>query len=161
MERTIEKKQRVEQMYREGIKVSKIAEFFGCSREYVYQILRKLPDFEELSQANRERAKKKSQNYYQSKLDLVKQRLNQGESLSAVAKDLHISYRTLIRELKGTKYDNTKRAKSRRNKKIIKLYQQGLTQNEIANKFGLSQNTVSGILINANVPRRFKNSSKS
>jgi transposase len=146
MERTLEKKQRVIDMYYDGITVKKIAEFFGNSREYIYQILRPLPDFEDFSDYLRKQRTSKTSSKYQKHLPYIKERLDKGDSLGKIVREIHLPYLPISKMLKGTKYDNSRKAKKRRDKKIVKLYKQGLLQREIAQKYGIRQTTVSKIV---------------
>lgn len=134
-------------MYYEGLSVSRIAEYFGNTREYIYQVLRPLPDFEEYSAYLRKQKTSKTSEKYVKNLPYIKERMDKGDSLSRIVKDIHVPYRPIAEMLKGTKYDSSIRAKRKRNKKIVKLYEQGVLQKEIAEKFGLAQTTISKIIL--------------
>ena len=138
---------KIREMYRRGVPVTAIAKKNNSSRQAIYQRLRGMEDYEEVKKfrALKEEAQKVTE--YKKYLPLAISMLEEGQKVIPVARKLGIPYNFLREELKGTVYDNTPEGKERRNEKIRELYKKGLTQDEIADRFFVSQNTVSRVLL--------------
>jgi transposase-like protein len=133
--------------YLQGKGVSEIARKYGVTRECVYQHLRELPDWEKLKE--KRSLKRRRNKIMQDKRlkDQVIELKKQGHSTTSAADTLEIAYETAKRLLKGTQYDETQAAKEERNQQIRKEYKENnVTQQQLANKYGVSQQTISTIL---------------
>lgn len=133
-------------MFLRGIPVTDIAKKLGCSRETVYLHLRKMPNFHEVAESMSEIRKRQRRNKYQDKMPEVKRMAKEGKGGVEIAEVLSIPYKVVKSFLRGTPYDNTHIRKQLRNEKIFELYRDGMTQEELAEKFGLAQSTISHIV---------------
>jgi DNA-binding CsgD family transcriptional regulator len=133
-------------MFLRGIPVTDIAKKLGCSRETVYLHLRKMPNFHEVAESMSKIRKRQRRNKYQDKMPEVKRMAKEGKGGVEIAEALSIPYKVVKSFLRGTPYDNTHIRKQLRNEKIWELYRDGMTQEELADKFGLAQSTISHIV---------------
>lgn len=141
-------RQEIRKMYLDGIPVKVISKSFSLSREGVYRYLRDIPNFKEISETLRRAKKLRQINQYHTRLDEVYSLVKEGKHTVEISRMLKIPYIELREILKGTKYDNSHKGKEKRNTRIIKLYNDGMSQQKIAKKFGLAQSTISDVIKN-------------
>jgi Mor family transcriptional regulator len=133
-------------LYEQGRSVIEMAKQFQCSREAVYLCLRKLPAFKALSKKLRE--KKQRDKCLAIRKEIISGRVFsvQNFSFEKAAKYFDTSPESIHCAVKGTKYDVSQKSKARRDSIIYNLYTEGLTQEELAKIFKLSQARISYIL---------------
>lgn len=141
----------IQQKYKNGESVIELSKHYDLTRERIYQILRKMPDFrrvsKELAKEKTESNQEKYQNKYSEYIPEIISRRLQGESVLSISKQLKIPYPALKTMLKGSPYANTKQARKERNKQIRRQYHAGKTQLELARDFNMSQSSISAIVL--------------
>ena len=142
----MEGKEPMVRMYLNGMSVQEIAEHFDCTREAVYMRLRTIPNFKQVSKALRNARKEERLKQYRQRLPEIYELLDQGTPAAHVAKQLNIPYARIRSLLRGTEYDNTHESKKFRDRGIYSLYKSGMTQQQLAKKYGLAQSSISEII---------------
>jgi transposase len=140
------KSKEIQDLYKEGTKTKHIAQAYDMSTEAVYQHLRKLDNFQELKKQHRKKLEQRRLSRYDELMPQIIEMRKQDVGAVAIAKELGISYHTMKKLLKGTKWDNTMKSKMERNETMFKLYKAGMTQTELAKKFKCSQANISQTL---------------
>ena len=135
----------------------------GMTREGIYIHLRKLPDWKEVSKFRREQNKADKLKAMGDTIELLKQLIDSGVSASDSARKIGMSYLTARELLAGTEYDNSNKAKDKRDKEIVKRYRAGETQAQLGKAYGLRQTAISRIIVkyNAQFPRGLRAGRKS
>ena len=134
------------QEYLNGKSVIDIAKQYDLSREAVYQHLRKIPNWEKVSESLVKTPREKALEQYGHLIPEIIRLKEEGLSTSVVAKKLDIPFYPLVELLKGTRHDNSKKAREERDKEIYKGYKAGRTQGELAREFGMAQSSISEII---------------
>jgi DNA-binding CsgD family transcriptional regulator len=140
------KSEEMKELYKEGTRVRHIAQAYDMSTEAVYQHLRKLDGFKDLKKLHRAKLEQRRLSKYDELMPQIIEMRKQDIGAVAIAEKLGISYHTMKKLLKGTKWDNTKKSKMKRNDEMFKLYKEGMTQEELAKKFKCSQANISQTL---------------
>jgi DNA-binding CsgD family transcriptional regulator len=140
------KSEEIQELYKDGTKARHIAQAFDMSTEGVYQHLRKLDNFKKLKEQHRKMGEQKRLAQYDELMPQIIEMRKQDIGAVAIANKLDISYHTMKKLLKGTKWDNTMQSKEQRNEKMFKMYKEGATQEELAKEFKCSQANISQTL---------------
>ena len=144
------KKEEIIAKYESGESVINLAKEYNLTRERIYQYLRQVPDFKKLSKEKRLQKVSQRLEGYKHLLPQIFELREQGVGNPRIAKQLGVTYATIQKLTEGTPYDNSKKAQAKRNRAINKDYLSGLSQVKIAKKFGMSQSSISIILLKTN-----------
>jgi Mor family transcriptional regulator len=146
-EKKIKNPEEIKARYLNGGSVSTMAREYGVSREAIYQVLRTMDDWEKKIEDTAPLRYKKSILKRHPSLDSKAIELKKGGmSTTQVSKTLSVPYRAVRGILKDTQYDDSKGAKQKRDKKILRKYNSGKTQVELAREFNTSQQNICRIL---------------
>ena len=137
------KRKNIVRDYIKGDKVSDLSKKYEMTREGIYGHLRTLPGWETTKTFLREERKDRKR---KENLLRIRNLKEEGMGSVAIARKLQISYSIVREVLRGSKYDNSQRAKAKRDDKILEMYKEGMTQTEIGKEFGLTQARISNIL---------------
>jgi Mor family transcriptional regulator len=135
------------QQYLNGKKVDDIASEHGITPEAVYVRLRAMPDWKKIKKLKRERKMLNTLDSLKQATQKLKELKHLGLSTTKAAQQLGIDYRLARKLLRGTKYDSSKKAKQYRNKNIKREYDLGKTQQQLAEKYNLPQQSISKIIL--------------
>ena len=144
------KKEEIIAKYNSGVSVIELSKEYSLSRERIYQYLRQVPDFKKLSKEKRLKKVEKRLEGYRHLLPQIFALREKGVGNPRIAKQLGVTYVTIQKLTEGTPYDSSKKAQAKRNRAINKAYLSGLSQVKIAKKFGMSQSSISIILLKTN-----------
>ena len=146
--------------YLGGKSVIDLAKEYNLSRERIYQYLRQVSGFKQISEKKRlEEIQKRTQSHLHL-LPEIARRKALGKSISVIAREMGISFPMMKRIIKGTELDISKKSKAKRNKAIKKDYKRGMSQIKLSKKYNLCQSAISAILIkqfHGQLPKRRKN----
>jgi len=133
--------------YLSSVPVSEIARKSNTTRENIYQKLRRMPDYKEVSNALREaKTKRLIKRDYSPRISEIKELRDGGMSTTKISRKLHLSYYAVRELLRNTEYDSSIEAKNKRDDQIREDYKNGKTQTSLAKKYHISQARVSDIL---------------
>ncbi len=151
MDRTIpeveQKKKEIISRYMFGDSVIELAKEYNLSRERIYQYLRNLEDWEEEREVYEQRKKHQLKIQKRKLQEEVILRIKLGQSITQIARELHIANKTIHILLTGTKYKIGKKALKQRDKKILREYKSGATQKQLAKKYNTAQTNISRIIV--------------
>jgi hypothetical protein len=133
--------------YLSGKSAIQIAKENGITREAVYLRLRSMPQWEETKKAKRSAKRVDDLKGSEQIIKDLKRLRSQGYSTTKAARELGVNYLRARTLLRGSKYDNSKKAKEYRNRNITREYDLGKTQHQLAEKYGLGQAAISHIIL--------------
>jgi DNA-binding transcriptional regulator GbsR (MarR family) len=144
----MEKISELVQEYLAGKPVIDIAKEKGVSRECVYQKLRELPNWGQVKKAVKKNKKQRAIARYPAVFPKVLSLAKNGYSATRISKELNTPIYSIQAMLEGSPFDHSEEARQERDEKIRKEYEEGAFQKDLAEKYDLSQQTISYIIRN-------------
>ena len=161
--RILKRREQIERLYKEGKSAQEIAEELGISKEIVIEDIKilirdgKLPkgNRKEFSKDRKERIVNKRKKIFEERRKKVAELYNEGRSLEEIAEELSISVLVVKNDInilvgrkiierrveKEAKKEN-KREDEKRREEVEKLYNEGITITEIAQRLNVSRDKI-------------------
>lgn len=142
-----QKKKEIITRYMYGDSVIQLAKEYNLSRERIYQYLRDLEDWDEEREVYEQRKKHQLKIQKKRLQEEIILRVKLGQSITQIARELHIANKTIHALLRGTRYKIGKKLIKERDKKILREYKNGATQKQLAQKYNTAQTNISRIIV--------------
>ena len=161
--RILKRREQIERLYKEGKSAQEIAEELGISKEIVIEDIKilirdgKLPkgNRKEFSKDRKERIVNKRKKIFEERRKKVAELYNEGRSLEEIAEELSISVlvvkndinilvgrKIIERRVKKEAKKENKREDEKRREEVEKLYNEGITITEIAQRLNVSRDKI-------------------
>jgi len=131
--------------YLNGESVIRIAQDLSISREAVYQRLRLLPDWESRKREYMERRKEKKRYLMAEQAETIIKLRKEGLSLHKIKREMDLPM-VKIKSILKYKGKEIGSRNVTRDREIVKLYEKGVKQADLAKKFKTTQPNISRIV---------------